>query len=192
VEMPFTSYVALSVTWIRQTGIGNRESGDMRYRKDLLVTDAYFIKGHASSGGQRLSTFLGNTQKPFLEMDEVTLIKLDRSGSLEIPWLLVRIEDILIAYEIEETGDEGLKVLAEREADKIRVTAHFVATASFQLIGKVRRRALNTDMAPYHDFIVMIDPKIHGFDAKADPEFIVLEDLPYVIINRKRIALILD
>lgn len=150
----------------------------------------FFIKGHANTGGQRLSTFLNNTRKRFLEMDEVTSIKLDGGERMLIPWMLVRMDDIILAHEIEEAGDEGLKVLAERDRDNIAVTTHFNGNTSIQLSGKVRKRVINSEPLRNHDFIVVVEPKLQGLPVNAAPEYAVLENMSYVIVNRNRIAFI--
>jgi hypothetical protein len=162
----------------------------MRYLKDLLVTDMFLIKGHANTGNQRLSTFLSNTRKRFLEMDEVILIKHDGGERVLTPWMLVRIDDIILAHEIEEAGDEGLRGLAEREGDKIAVTTHFKGNALLQLSGKVRKRAINSDTLRHHDFIVVVEPKIRGLTVNGAREYTLLENPSYVIVNRNRIAFI--
>jgi hypothetical protein len=162
----------------------------MRYLKDLLITDNFLIKGHASTGGQRLSTFLNNNRKPFLEMDEVTLIGHDSDESVLVPWMLVRTDSILLAHEIGEAGDEGLKGLAEQETDKVTVTVHFNGRTPLQLAGKVRKRALNSEASGHHDFIVVVEAKLQGLNFQTTPEYAVFGNLSYVIMNRNRVAFI--
>jgi hypothetical protein len=163
----------------------------MKYLKDLLFTDRFLIKGHVNTGGQRLSTFLNNTRKRFVEMEEVTLIRHDGGERIPTPWMLVRVDDILLAHEIEEAGDEGLRVLAEREENKIAVTAYFNSNASLQLSGKVRKHAMNSDALRHSNFIVVVEPKLRGLTFKADREYAMLENLSYAIVNKDRLAFIL-
>jgi hypothetical protein len=162
----------------------------MRYLKDLLVTEQFLIKGHANTGGRRLSTFLNNTSKPFLEMDEVTCFNHEGSECARASWMLVRIDDIILAHEIGEAGDEGLKGLAERELDQIAVTACFNANTPIRLSGKVRKRAVNSDSRSHHDFIVVVEPELRGLAFRAMPEFEAFENMFYAIMNRNRIAFI--
>jgi hypothetical protein len=162
----------------------------MRYRKDRLVTDRFLLKGHANTGNHRLSTFLNNSRKHFLEMDDVTLIKHDGSENFTAEWMLVHMDDIILAHEIEETGDEGLKGLSERQKDEISVTVHFDGNSSLRLSGKVRKSTLNISGSRPHDFIVMVEPEIRGLPIAEIPEYGIFENLSYVIVNRKRIAFI--
>lgn len=162
----------------------------MRFLKDLLFTDLFLIKGHANTGGQRLSTFLNKTPKRFLEMEEATLIKHDGSDRFFSPWMQVRVNDIIFAHEMEVTGDEGLRLLAEREKDSIEITAYFSGITPLQLSGKVRKRALDSEALNDHDFIVMIEPILQGLTLNPAQEYAIVENLPYVILNKNRLAFI--
>lgn len=161
----------------------------MRYVKDLLLTDMFLLKGHVKTGDQRLSTFLNTTPKRFLEMDEVTFVKHTGGESVSVPQMLVRVEEILLAHEMEETGDEGLKHLAEREKDEAAVTVFFGGAMPLQLSGKVSKRAVERATSR-HDFIVVVEPVLQVFTGKASHEFAIFEDLPYLIANRARLAFI--
>ena len=163
----------------------------MRFLKDLLFTEKFFIKGHVNTGDRRLSTFLNNTRKCFLEMEEATLIKHDDGSRITASWMQVQVNDILFAHELEVTGDEGLKHLAERERDDIEATGYFSGSASLQLSGKVRKRALDSDARRDHDFIVVVEPRIEWGAVTLGREYAVLENLPYAIVNKNRLALIL-
>jgi hypothetical protein len=162
----------------------------MRYLKDLLFTDTYLIKGHINTGGQRLSTFLNNTRKCFLEMEEATLIKHIGGKSVQAGHILISIDDILLAHEMEITGDEGMRQLGDRARDEMAITAHFSGDIPLQLSGKVRKRAMDADMPRDHDFLVFLQPVLQGLTAKLAPEFSILENPAYVIANRKRISYI--
>ena len=160
----------------------------MRYLKDLVFTDRYLIKGHAHTGAQRLSSFLNSTPKHFLEMEEATLVKHDGSEHIQTDWLMVRTEDILFAYEMEETGDAVLRNLAVKDKPEIPVVLHLRCDPPMQLSGLVRKRAMNSDRLLNHDFIVMVKPTIQGFTANSAPEYALLDNVPYLIVNRDRIS----
>jgi hypothetical protein len=162
----------------------------MKFLKDLLFTDMFLIKGHANTGGQRLSTFLNRIPKRFLEMEETTLIKHDGSGRFFAPCVQVRVSDIIFAHEMEVTGDESLRFLAEHERDDIEVNAYFSGITPLQLSGKVRKRALAPDALNGNDFIVMIEPRLEGFTPGPAPEYTIFENLPYAIVNKNRLAFI--
>jgi hypothetical protein len=162
----------------------------MRYLKDLLFTDTFLIKGHINTGGQRLSSYLNSTRKRFLEMEEATLLRHDGGDSVQTDWMLVSVDDILLAHEMEDTGDEVMRHLAEGVRDEMAITALFSGNLSLQLSGKARKRIIDSDAIRDHDFVVVMDPILQGFTARPAPEYAVLENLSYIIANKKRIAFI--
>ncbi len=162
----------------------------MRYLKDLILTDTFLLKGHVKTGDQRLSTFLNTTPRRFLEMDEVTFVRHTGGESVLIPHMLVRVEEILLAHEMEETGDEGLKHLAEREKDEVAVTVLFGGAMPLQLSGKVSRRAVERATSSRHNFIVVVEPVLQEFTGRASQESAIFAELPYLIANRGQLAFI--
>jgi hypothetical protein len=164
----------------------------MRYLKHLLLTDTFLMKGHINTGGQRLSSFLSSVPKRFLEMNEVTLVNHIQGECFTTPWMLVRVDEIVLAHELEVAGDEVLRLLAGQDRDNIAVTAHFGGTAPFQVSGKVSKRAIERDTpAGDRDFIVIVEPELRGLMGKPAHGFATFQELPYVIANRSRIAFIL-
>ncbi len=161
----------------------------MRYLKDLLLTDICLLKGHVNCGGQRLSKFLNATPKRYVEMEEVTLADHSRAELSHSPRVLVRVDEILLAHEMDDAGDEALKILAERDRDDVPVTAGFGGVCPVQVAGQVSRRVMEREPAGAHDFIVIVDPRISGLPGKATAEYDVFQRLPYVIANRERIVL---
>jgi hypothetical protein len=162
----------------------------MRFLKDLLCTDTFMIKGHAKSGSGRLSNFLNTTRRPFLEMEEATLVRHDGTNCITTGHVQVRVNDILFAHELEVSGDESLRTLAERNRNDVEVTALFGGDIGIQISGKVRKRSLDSESTRPHDFIVVVEPRIEGIAIPMN-EFEPFKNLPYAIVNRNRLALII-
>jgi hypothetical protein len=162
----------------------------MRFLKDLLFTDLFLIKGHINTGDQRLSTYLNQTPKGFLEIEEAILIKHDGSARISARQIHMRINDILFAYEMEVTGDAELRRLGERAKNDVEVIAYLSGNTSLQFSGRVRKRSLDSDLLPHHDFIVVVDPKFSGFNVSASNEHALFESLPYIIVNKNRLSFI--
>jgi hypothetical protein len=162
----------------------------VRYLKYLLLTDAYLIKGHLNTGGRRLSTFLNTTRKHFLEMDEVTIVNQAEGEGARFDPMLLRLDEILLAHEMEEAGDDGLRLLADQERHEVAIHSHFAGTSQLQLSGKVSRRALDRCASGHHDFIVVVEPQLLGLTGRMAQECAVLAGLPYLILNTNRLALI--
>ena len=161
----------------------------MIYLKDLLLTDTFLLKGHISTGGQRLSSFLNNIPKHFLEMDEVTVADHVQGVRFTNTRMLLRVEEIILAHELGEAGDESLRLLAGQERIDATVTARFSGATPLTVSGRVSRRAIEHDAPGQHEFIVFVEPRFEGLASIAQDAF---KDLPYVIANRGRIALIYE
>ncbi len=161
----------------------------MLYLKDLILTELFLLKGHINTGDHRLSSFLNGIPKRFLEMHEVTATDVVHGVRSMHPRILLRIEEIIFAHELAETGDESLRELAEREKDEVTVTARFSGATPWILSGRVSRRAIERDTSGQHEFVVFVEPKFEGLSSTGQNAF---KDLPYVIANRRRIALICE
>jgi hypothetical protein len=159
----------------------------MIYLNDLLLTEAFLIKGHINTANQRLSTFLNNFARCFLEIDNATVNDYVQDTNFHAPRILMRVEEILMAYELEEIGDEGLRHLAGQDRDYTPVVIQFGGDSRLQLQGRLSRRAMERDSAGHHDFLVVVEPKLTGTKGKS---LDVFENLPYLIANRSRIAFI--
>ena len=160
----------------------------MRFLKDVLYTDTFLIKGHVNTGERRLSGFLNNTRNRFIEVEEATLIRHDGGDCIPAARMQVHIRDILFAHESEDTGDEVLRNLAKHKRDEIRMTAYFSSATPLQLSGRIPRRAFDQDAHLPDDFIVVVHPEFRGLPANDAPEYALLRDLHYVIVNRDRLA----
>jgi len=160
----------------------------MIYLKDLILTDGFLVKGHINTGGQRLSSFLNNFARRFLDIEEAVVADYVRATNFSASRMLIRMEEIIAAHEMEEIGDEGLRHLAGPERDDTSVTIQFSGTAPFQLRGRMSKRAIERDSSGQHDFLVVVDPKLIGSTNKS---LDVFENLPYLIVNKSRIAFIL-
>lgn len=160
----------------------------MRFLKDVLYTDIFLIKGHINTGEKRLSSFLNNTRKRFIEVEEATLYRHDGGNRIPAPLVQVHAQDILFAHESEDTGDEVFRNLAKQQRDEIRMTAYFSSTTPIQISGRIHKRAFDSNPGRYHDFIVVVQPEFQGVPFTAASEYDLFRDLHYVIVNINRIA----
>ncbi|MBN2243872.1 MAG: hypothetical protein JW793_14395 [Acidobacteria bacterium] len=160
----------------------------MRFLKDVLYTDSFLIKGHVRTGEERLSGYLNNARRRFIELEEAVLLRHGGKERIPASRMQVHIRDILFAHESEETGDAVLRNLAKQERDEVRMTAYFSSAAPLQISGKIHRRALDANARPGRDFIVVVEPAFQGLPDAAAPEYGLFRNLRYVIVNRDRIA----
>ena len=159
----------------------------MRFRRHLVLTEQGIIKGHLKTEGRRLSTFLNNTVRPFLEMEESSLVSSTRGQDASPHSMLLNRNEILLAHEMEETGDDGLRQLAELLRDEVAVTAHFSGVVELQVTGNVGKRAMDRCASGQQVFIVLAEPRFRCPAGEASEQCSILEGLPYVILNTRRL-----
>jgi hypothetical protein len=162
----------------------------MRYLNDLILTDTFLLRGNIDTGGQRLTSFLNNVPKRFFELHEVAATNHVTDEQFTATRMFVRIDEVLIAHEIGEGGDDRLRLLAAEERVEIPVTAQFGGTLRLQLLGKVHKHGIERETSGPHDFIVVVEPKIQGLRGTAASEYAGFKHLPYVIANRNRLTFI--
>ena len=160
----------------------------MRFLKDVLYTNTFLIKGHVNTGEERLSSFLNNTRKRFIEVEEATLLRHDGDDLIPASRMQVNVRDIFFAHESEDTGDEVLRNLAQQQRDEISITAYFSSSTPLQLSGRIHKRALDSNPDRQQDFIVVVQPEFQGLPLEAASEYGLFRDLHYVIVNRNRIT----
>lgn len=165
----------------------------MEYVKDLLLTDAFLIKGHVKTGGRRLTTYLNNHTSPFVEIHDVTMIGVTKGDRIVTARTMVRVNEILLAHElIESAGDESLRKVADPNADRTLVNLYLGGSLPIEVSGKMLKRAYNRRDLGQQDFLVVTEPSIEGLADKKAREFSVLKRAPYLAVNRNRIAYVFD
>jgi len=82
----------------------------MRYFNHLLLTESFFIKGHVSTGTRRLSTYLNDMDKPFVEVGHPAIINCTDGSESQSERVLLRFPDLLLAFELEDTGHCGERI----------------------------------------------------------------------------------
>lgn len=161
----------------------------MRYFKDYFLTDDFFIRGHVPTGGGRLSALLNRPHKQFVEVEDATCIQApDRC--LHAERAVLRIDEILMAYEASEAGDCGLRALAGHASERIEVAVHVSGRAQLEVRGKLRRSLYEREDLGLRRFIVLTEPHILWYDGAADLMRWFPDKLAYVILNLGRASLI--
>ena len=73
---------------------------------DLLLTDAFLIKGQVENKYTRLSQLLDEYRKYFVKVRDATLIDLNSRDRINTPLLHVNVDEILLAHELIETAGD--------------------------------------------------------------------------------------
>ena len=88
---------------------------------DVLLTDAFLIKGNVENKYTRLSKLLDEHRKQFLRVRDVTLIDLNSKERIQTPLLHVNLQQVLIAHEfLDEAGDITRADLAREQCDDLQ------------------------------------------------------------------------
>jgi hypothetical protein len=160
---------------------------------DLLLTDAFLIKGVVDQKNRRLSDHLDEFKLNFISIRDARLIDIRSRNVIKTPRILVNMERIVLAHEFLDTGgDLYLKHLAEKHGRvRVPIRAFYVGPLNFEIAGEVRPGCYDVNNQNKRFFIVE-EPKIRGIEFKQDDELAVLSRLPYLIVAKDRLSYIYD
>lgn len=160
---------------------------------DLLLTDAFLIKGQVENKYTRLSQLLDEYRKYFIKVRDATLVDLNSRNRIETPLLHVNVDEILLAHEfIESAGDPHAAKLATDTSTRRRVRAFYTGNLNVEIAGSVRDGAYEADDQSTRRFFVMHKPEVRGMKIAGDTDLELLKALPYVILNKTRLSYIYD
>lgn len=159
---------------------------------DLLLTDAFLIKGNVENKYTRLSQILDEHRRYFLRVRDATLIDLRTCDRIQTPLLHVNLDEVLLAHEfLDEAGDETMRSLTE-EQELHRVRAFYTGNLNVELAGYIRPGAYEADDHATRRFFVLRRPTVRGFDDRGDSDLKLLNGLSYAILNKLRLSYIYD
>ncbi len=164
---------------------------DVSIVNHLFLTPRFLIKGNVRTGDLRLSSFLNAARRPWLALENATVVDLERPDRLAAKQFSVRLADVLLAHEyLDLSGDPLRKSLAQPEPDQFRMFSLYLrAPCRLEVLGKIRREALESGQGD--DFFVVLDPLLRGFEesdpAQLPPEAKALKNLSYAILNRAHV-----
>ncbi len=165
----------------------------MELVKDLFLTESFLVKGHVRTGGRRLSNYLNNLGRKFIEVHDATLVGVQQGDRIVTARAMISIDEILLAHELlESAGDETFKRMSDIEGDLALVNLYFGGRLPLEVSGKMRKKAyMRTDLGD-QDFLIVNEPTVEGLAGKRPREFQLLKRTPYVIVNKRRIAYVFD
>ena len=158
---------------------------------DLFLTDAFLVKGTVAGKSTRISKFLDEYPRQFLAIHEATMVDLKSHQRIETPRVYVNLDEVVFAHEfLDIAGDFYQKTIA-KDREAVRIRAFYSGSVNFELAGRVRPKAYETDDVTKR-FFVMEAPQIRGLDLEEDQDLAVLKNLPYIVVNKTRLAYIYD
>ncbi len=160
---------------------------------DLLLTDAFMIKGQVENKYTRLSQLLDEYRKFFIRVKDATLIDLNSRDRIQTPLLHVNVDEILLAHELIETaGDPHAARLASDGIKYQRVRVFYTGNLNIELAGLVRPGSYEADDRSTRRFFVMRKPDVRGMKIDGDRDLELLKGLSYAILNKTRLSYVYD
>jgi len=159
---------------------------------DLILTDAFLIKGQVENKYTRLSQLLDEYRKYFVKVRDATLIDLNSRDRIHTPLLHVNVDEILLAHELIETaGDPHAAKLAD-DMQMQRVRAFYTGNLNVEIAGHVRPGCYEADDRATRRFFVMQNPEVRGMKLEGDRDLGLLSELNYAILNKTRLSYVYD
>ena len=160
---------------------------------DLLLTDAFLIKGQIENKYTRLSQVLDEYRKYFIRVRDATLIDLNTKDRIQTPLLHVNVDEILMAHELIDTAGDPHAARMSRAADEThRVRVFYTGNLNVELAGDIRRQSYEATDKATRRFFVMHNPEVRGMNLEGDKDLELLKKLSYVILNKTRLSYIYD
>jgi len=160
---------------------------------DLILTDAFLIKGQVENKYTRLSQLLDEYRKFFIRIRDATLIDLNSRDRIHTPLLHINLDEVLLAHELIETaGDPHAAKLATDGVQYQRVRAFYTGNLNVEIAGQVRPKSYEVDDRSTRRFFVMRSPEVRGMKLDGDRDLELLKGLSYAILNKTRLSYIYD
>ena len=160
---------------------------------DLLLTDAFLIKGQVENKYTRLSQLLDEYRKYFVKVRDATLIDLNSRDRINTPLLHVNVDEILLAHELIETaGDPHAAQMAAEDIPMQRVRAFYTGNLNVEIAGQVRPGSYEADDRSTRRFFVIHKPEVRGMKLEGDRDLELLNNLSYAIMNKTRLSYVYD
>ncbi len=161
---------------------------------DLLLTDAFLIKGQIENKYARISQMLDEYRRYFIKVRDATLIDLGSRDRIQTPLVHVNLDEILLAHEfLDSTTDVNLARLArEKSASYNRVRVFYTGNLNVEIAGEVRPGSYEADDRSTRRFFVMTRPEVRGMNLEGDRDLELLGKLDYAVLNKTRLSYIYD
>jgi len=160
---------------------------DLSIVNHLFLTQRFLVKGNVRTGDLRLSSFLNSVRRPWLAIENATLIDLRQPDRVFAKTTTLRLEDVVLAHEfLDLAGDPLRKSLAVQEQNEFRMlSVYFRAPCRLELLGRARHDAV--DAGTGDEFFVVMEPLLRGFDDKDSADVQSLKNMTYAIVNRRQV-----
>lgn len=158
---------------------------------DLILTDAFLIKGNIVGKSQRLSKFLNDYSRHFLSVEAASMVDLKSRQRINTPRVFININEVILAHEFLDTAGDFYQKSIAKDREAVRIRAFYNGSMSLEFAGRVRPKSYDGEDAS-NGFFVMEAPQIRGLDLDGDADLQLLKNLSFVVLNKGRLAYIYD
>jgi len=159
---------------------------------DILLTDAFLIKGNVEHKYARLSQMMDEQRKYFLKIRDATLIDLNSCDRITTPLLHVNLDEIILAHEFLDEAGDIFRAELTRMQQLQRVRVFYTGALNVEVAGEIRPGCYEADDRATRRFFVMRNPQVRGFKHHDDQDLKLLGNLPYIILNKTRLSYVYD
>ncbi len=163
----------------------------MEIIQDVILTDSFLMLGTIANKYRRLSQLLDHYQKLFVPLVDVTMYDHADGEQIHVSDVLVNVEEIIFAHEFVDSGGDIFQKNMSVDGDKTEIRAFYNGRINLELRGFVRKRAYEVNKFN-NEFFVMERPQIKGLPGEVPTSSRIVQELPYIIIHKKRISYVFD
>ena len=149
--------------------------------EDLILTDAFLVKGRVESKFARLSKVLNQYKKQFLVLSSAKMVDLRRGEVIETPRVHINMREIVMAHEfVDPAGDYFQAKLSagSEETKPVKIRAFYHGSTNLEIAGRIRPGAYeNEGLDGAGAFFVMDDVTLRGLESTVSEDFANLHHL---------------
>ncbi len=164
--------------------------------EDLILTDAFLIKGTVEGKFARLSKVLNSYKKRYLVVTSAQMIDLRRGEVIRTPRVHINMQEIVLAHEyVDPGGDFYQKALTKEkdDTDSIRIRAFYHGSTNLEVGGRIRPAAYEDGgLDGAGKFFVIDECVVRGLDLSVSDQLNALTNLGYAIVNKESLSYIYD
>ena len=159
--------------------------------EDVLLTDAFLIKGKVDGKFSRLVKVLEDYNKDFLVVSDAHMVDLRRGETIKTPRVHVNLKELILAHELVDSGSDFYQKQLSDDDKDIRIRAFYHGATSLEIAGSIEQEAYEGGRLRRR-FFVMRDCALRGIDFETNEELSLVQKLPYAIVQRSRISYLYD
>lgn len=160
--------------------------------EDLLLTDAFLIKGRVAGKYHRLKKVLEDFDRSFVTVEDAVMVSLRGNDVVRTPRVQVNVKEIILAHElVDMAGDDVQRHLAQDDKS-VRIRAFYSGAIQIEIAGRVSPQAYEPARGAGTKYFTMRDPVIRGLNLDGPNDLRLLKGLGYAIVQKNKLSYIYD